>query len=171
MIIYVFAIALLCLIGGKPYLRGFNSNYLTKMSTDAVRGVFILLIFAAHFIQYVEPFTAVLDILYRRFWVAMGQAVVTCFLFYSGYAIALNIQQKGEEYTRNMPHKRILPTLLTFDCAVMLYLLVQLGRGNTYTLKRFIFSLVAWEGVGNSNWYIFAILGLWLRCVKKSLTR
>ena len=82
MIIYVFAIALLCLIGGKPYLRGFNSNYLTKMSTDAVRGVFILLIFAAHFIQYVEPFTAVLDILYRRFWVAMGQAVVTCFLFW-----------------------------------------------------------------------------------------
>ena len=45
MIIYVFAIALLCLIGGKPYLRGFNSNYLTKMSTDAVRGVFILSVF------------------------------------------------------------------------------------------------------------------------------
>ncbi len=161
MIIYVLAIALLCLIGGKPYLRGFNSNYLTKVSTDAVRGVVILLIFAAHFIKYVDPFTAPLDILYRRVWVAMGQAVVTCFLFYSGYGIALNIKQRGEEYVRNMPHKRILSTLLTFDCVVLILLLVQLIRGKTYTLKGFVFSLIAWESAGNDNWYIFVILGLW----------
>lgn len=161
MIIYVLAIALLCLMGGKIYPYGFNSDYLTKAGTDAVRGVFILLIFPAHFIQYVDPFTAALDLLYQKFWVAMGQAVVTCFLFYSGYGIALNIRQRGKEYIRNIPRKRILSTLLVFDCAVMIYLLVQLSRGNTYTLKRFVLSLIAWEGVGNSNWYIFAILGLW----------
>lgn len=161
MIIYVIAIAVLCLIGGKPYLRGFNRDYLAKENTDGVRGVFILLIFAAHFIGYVDPFTAPLDILYRKFWRAMGQAVVTCFLFYSGYGIALNIRQKGEEYVRNMPRRRILSTLLTFDCSVMIYSFLQLGRGKVYMLKTFILSLLAWESVGNSNWYIFAILGLW----------
>lgn len=162
MILYVVAIALLALQGLRPRMRGLNEDYLSKDSTDAVRGIFILLIFASHFALYVDPFTAFLDVLYRKVRVALGQAVVTCFLFYSGYGVALSVKRKGDGYTRAMPRKRILPTLLISDCAVILYLILQLWRGNTYSLKHLALACIGWVGVGNSCWYIFAILGLYL---------
>lgn len=162
MILYVVAIALLALQGVKLRLRSFNEDYLTKDSTDAVRGIFILLIFAAHFNGYVDLTAAPLDIAYRKVWLAMGQTVVTCFLFYSGYGVALSAKKKGDAYVRAMPRKRILPTLLIFDCSVILYLLLQLSRGRSYGLWDLILALLAWGGFGNSNWYIFSILGCYL---------
>lgn len=162
MILYVVAIALLALQGMKLRLRSFNEDYLTKESTDAVRGIFILLIFAAHFNGYVDLTIAPLDIAYRKLWLAMGQTVVTCFLFYSGYGVALSAKKKGDAYVRAMPRKRILPTLLIFDCSVILYLLLQLFRGRSYDLRALILALLAWGGFGNSNWYIFSILGCYL---------
>lgn len=162
MIFYVAAIALLALQGVRLRIRSLNEDYLSKEGTDAVRGIFILLIFASHFVQYVDPYTALLDILYQRVRVALGQAVVTCFLFYSGYGVALSAKRKGDRYTREIPRRRVLPTLLITDCAVILYLILQLWRGNTYSLKYLALACIGWNSVGNSCWYIFAILGLYL---------
>lgn len=162
MILYVGLIALLSLQGMKLRFRSFNEDYISKDSTDAVRGIFILLIFAAHFNGYVDLTITPLDIAYRKVWLAMGQTVVTCFLFYSGYGVALSAKKKGDAYVRAMPRNRILPTLLIFDCSVILYLLLQLSRGRAYSLKDFVLALLAWESFGNSNWYIFAILGCYL---------
>lgn len=162
MIFYVALVALLALWRSKFCLRGFNENYLTKEGTDAVRGIFILLIFAAHFNGYVDLTIAPLDIFYQKFWRAMGQAVVTCFLFYSGYGVALSAKEKGDAYVRAMPQKRILPTLLIFDCSVILYLLLQLCRGRSYHVKDLVLGLLGWSSFGNSNWYIFSILGCYL---------
>lgn len=162
MILYVGLIALLALQNAKFCLRSFNKNYLSKEGTDAVRGIFILLIFAAHFNSYADLTIAPLDIAYRKIWIAMGQMVVTCFLFYSGYGIALSARKKGDVYIHSMPRKRILPTLLIFDCSVILYLLLQIFRGRTYGIKELILALLAWGGFGNSNWYIFSILGCYL---------
>lgn len=162
MILYVVLIALLALQGMKLHLRSFNEDYLSRDDTDAVRGIFILLIFASHFCGYVDPFTAPLDLLYSKLQGALGQAVVTCFLFYSGYGVAFSIQRKGDSYVRSMPRKRILPTLLVYDCSVMLYLILQLWRGRTISLKQFLLALAAWQGIGNSAWYIFAIVGCYI---------
>lgn len=162
MIIYVAVILALLLAGGRPRIRGLHEDYLSKETTDAVRGVFILLIFAAHFNSYVDLTVAPLDIAYRKVWTAMGQAVVTCFLFYSGYGVALSAQSKGDAYVRAMPRKRILPTLLIFDCSVILYLILQLFRGRRYGLGELIAAFLAWGSLGNSNWYIFSILGCYL---------
>ncbi len=160
MILYVGLIALLALQGIK--FKSFNENYLSKDSTDVIRGIFILLIFASHFVQYVDPYTAPLDMLYLRLRTFLGQTVVTCFLFYSGYGVALSAKQKGDSYVRAMPRKRILPTLLVSDCSILLYLVIQLWRGNSYSVKHLLLSCIGWSGVGNSTWYIFAILGLYL---------
>lgn len=160
MVLYVVAIALLAQQGMK--LKSFNENYLSKDGTDAVRGIFILLIFASHFIQYVDSPTALPDILYQNLRIALGQAVVTCFLFYSGYGVALSAKRKGDCYTRSMPRRRILPTLLVYDCSLLLYLILQLWRGRTISLEKLFFAAIAWNGIGNSDWYIFAILGLYL---------
>lgn len=162
MILYVGLVALLSLQGIKLRLRSFNEDYISKDSTDAVRGIFILLIFASHFAKYVDPFTALIDTLYWRLRVFWGQGVVTCFLFFSGYGIALSAREKGDNYVRSMPRKRILPTLLVYDCSQIIFLLVQLCRGKSYAAKDFLLSFAAWESFGNDNWYIFVILGLYI---------
>lgn len=175
MILYILAIALLALQGMKLRLRSFNEDYLSKDSTDAVRGLFILLIFASHFSYYVEPYTAPLDTLYWQVRVFLGQGVVTCFFFFSGYAIGWSAQTKGAGYVRAMPRKRILPTLLVYDCSQIIFLLAQIYRGKSYGAKDFLLSLLAWKSFGNDNWYIFVILGLysitWLVLRGKELNR
>lgn len=158
MILYVGMIFALLLAGGRPRIRGLHEGYLSKESTDAVRGVFILLIFASHFAQYIDPLTLPMDLAYGRIRTALGQAVVTCFLFYSGYGVALSADKKGQDYVRDIPRRRILSTLLTYDCAVLLYMVLQLCRGNHYPVTRFLAALASWQGVGNSDWYIFSIL-------------
>lgn len=162
MILYVAVIALLALQGMKLRLRSFNEDYLSKDSANAVRGIFILLIFASHFTTYVSPFTAPMDVAYWRIRVFLGQAVVTAFLFYSGYGVALSVQKGGDAYVRAMPRKRILPTLLIYDCSQIIFLLVQMCRGKSYGGMDFLLSFLAWRSFGNDNWYIFVILGLYV---------
>lgn len=175
MIIYVLGVALLILAGGKPRIRGFHKGYLSKESTDAVRGVFILLILISHFVGYVGAPVQPLDLMYKRLQTALGQSVVTLFLYYSGYGVALSADRKGESYVRSMPARRILPTLLAYDCSLMLYLLLQLNWGNRYSFGYLLQSLFAWQGLGNSNWYIFVILVLyaitWLILRKRPLSK
>ncbi len=173
MILYVVIIFFLLLAGGRPRFRGLYDDYLGRESTDAVRGIFILLILASHFVEYLDPFTQPLDLAFGRIKTILGQSVVTLFLYYSGYGVALSADKKGPDYVRTMPVKRILPTLLTYDCAAMLYLILQLWMGKHYTLGHFLQSLFGWTNYGNSNWYIVAILALyvitWLVLRKQSI--
>lgn len=161
MIIYVLGVILLLLAGGRPRFRGLRADYLGRESTDAVRGIFILLILASHFVGYLDPLTQPLDLAYGRVRTILGQGVVTLFLYYSGYGVALSADKKGQEYVRSMPAKRILPTLLVYDCSVMLYLIVQLWKGKRYSLVQFLQGMFGWISFGNSNWYIVAILALY----------
>lgn len=57
-----------------------------------------------------------------------------------------------------MPVTRVLGTLFRFDIAILLFVIVTLLTGGSLTLKQFLLSLIGWDAVGNSNWYIFAIL-------------
>lgn len=175
MILYVGMIFALLLAGGRPRIRGLHEGYLSKESTDAVRGVFILLIFASHFAQHVDRYTLPMDLAYWRLRIALGQAVVTCFFLYSGYGVALSADKKGQDYVRTMPARRILPTLLVYDCSMLLCAITLLGEGERFTLGYFVRSLIAWERIGNDNWYIFVITALytitWLVLRKRPVRR
>ena len=103
MILYVVLVALVALQGVKLRLRSFNEDYLSKNDTDAVRGIFILLIMASHFVQYVELSTTLPDLLYLRLRGFLGQAVVTCFLFYSGYGVALSASRREKNMSVPCP--------------------------------------------------------------------
>lgn len=46
--------------------------------------------------------------------------------------------------------------------ALALYLGLHLCFGAQPSLKTILLSMVCWESIGNSNWYIFAILCLYL---------
>ena len=48
------------------------------------------------------------------------------FLFYSGYGVMESIRKKGEAYVVAMPRHRVAGTLINFDVAVLIFLVVDL---------------------------------------------
>lgn len=112
----------------------------------------------SHFNPYVR-YTVPSDIWYLKAIGKVGQLMVTTFLFYSGYGIMESIKQKGTVYVSNIPKKRILGTLYKFILAVNCFALMAHYH---IPLKRLLLSFIAWTSIGNSNWYIFAILMCYL---------
>lgn len=150
----------LCLYGVKfSYANG--DDYLSVDNTMSIKGIFILLVFLSHFNSYVD-FSNRFDNIYALFISLFGQAMVTMFLFYSGYGVMESIRKKGEVYVVHIPINRVLMTLLKFDCAIFLYFALGLALKEKYTFNQVILSLIGWESLGNSNWYIFIILFLYL---------
>lgn len=137
-----------------------QTGYLSRETTDSVKGLFILLVFFAHFNDYVV-FTSAGDQKYFYWFLKIGQWMVTMFLFYSGYGVMESIKRGGTSYLRRMPLHRIGRTLLNFDLAVLLYLALALLRGEPLGWKRVLLSFLTWDSLGNSNWYIFMILLLY----------
>lgn len=162
MLIFYLLLFALTLWGVRWAGKGFlPEECLSRSVTDSVKGVFIILVFLSHFAGYVT-YVAPIDKAGKSISAWLGQLIVTCFLFYSGYGVCEAIQKRGAAYVFPFPKNRIGKTLLHFDVAVLLFLVVRLCLGKTFSLKNILLSLVAWESLGNSNWYIFAVLMLYL---------
>ena len=152
----------------KPVLSVINNNYLEMSRTDSIKGIFILLVFLSHARNYLSAFPEysqnAFNGIYDVFQNHLGQGVVIMFLFYSGYGVMESIKKKGTSYISTFPKKRVAKTLLNFDIAVILFLIVDLCLGTIkrYSVLHVLLSFIGWEAVGNSNWYIFAMLVLYL---------
>lgn len=170
MILFFFAVIVLsfykiqCIRPGA----GLNAACLSPDRTTSIKGIFVLLVFLSHANNYLlsmPAYTAdVLNQPYINFQSHLGQGVVVMFLFYSGYGVMESIKKKGTLYVHAIPKRRILKTLLHFDIAVLLYLFLDLALG---TLARrspltVLLAFTGWTSLGNSNWYIFAVLMLYL---------
>ena len=132
-------------------------KFLRKENTTCVNGVFILIVFISHLRTYMQ--------LQPGLEWAMGslsQLMVAMFLFYSGFGVMESIQSKGMDYVKHMPARRVLHVLALYIPAVLLYALLDLILGIPFTAGQFFLSLVAWLNLGNSNWYIFVIICLYL---------
>lgn len=163
MTLFLIPLVLVAFFGAKVYLRpsAWNDDCLSRASTWAVNGIFVLLVMLSHGVSYLPEFTA-LDEGYLAVRSFLGQLVVVSFLFYSGYGIHRQLQKRGEKYRKTLLTHRFLKVLFHFDLAVLLFLLLQTILGQRYSLGRILLSLLAWEKLGNSNWYIFAVLCLYL---------
>lgn len=136
----------------------YHSDYIGKDQTAAVNGLFTLLIVVSHFVTY-TVLRENADIQYLELKRFLGQLVVTPFLFYSGYGIHRSIAAKGRRYINTFPWLRFSKVLLHFDVAILLYVIVGVTLlDKEFTLRKILYSLIGWESVGNSNWYIFAVL-------------
>lgn len=145
----------------KIRLKTESEDYLDKKQTASINGFFIILVFICHFSSYVE-LNNQYDKLFLLFYEKICQLVVTTFLFYSGYGVMKSIQNKGESYIRSMPKNRILKTFITFGIAIMLYVLIDLVIGEKLKLSQVLLAFIGWTSIGNSNWYIFAILIMYI---------
>ena len=124
---------------------------LDKEQTMCVNGVFVIFVFLSHFGQYeTMPWNGIL--------LAIGQLMVAPFLFYSGYGIMEQIQKRGDGYIDSMPRKRILKFYIHFCMALSIYLTLSFLLDKDYPLSRIFLSFTGWGSIGNSNWYVFAIL-------------
>lgn len=139
-----------------------DDNYLSKDSCNAVKGVFIALVFICHSSGYLDDlgvkYTGLLEQAFLFFRNALGQSTVAMFMFYSGYGVMKSYRDKGGAYVRSMPRRRLLATLLNFDIAVVIFLSAGMLLGYRHDIWSVLKALVAWESIGNSNWYIFTIM-------------
>ena len=148
----IFVALLLLALFAKSKPTRWNEYYIGKETTSTINGLFLWLVFLSHFTQYLPSSAG--NVVARH----LGQLVVVMFLFYSGYGCAVQYLTKGESYLRAFPRKRILPTLINFDIAVCAFVAVGLLLGKSMTARKVVLSLVCWDSVGNSNWYIFVIM-------------
>lgn len=161
MLIVYILLFIFALSGCKFAGKGFKAEEsLSRNVTDSIKGIFIWLVFLSHFASYVT-YTSGIDIWGKWISAQLGQLIVVAFLFYSGYGVCEAIKKRGSEYVKPFPKKRILKTLLHFDMAVLMFLIIQLCSGKTYTVSNIILSFIGWESFGNSNWYIFDVLVLY----------
>ena len=148
--IAISAIVLFVLSYGCRPVR-WNKAYISKETTSTINGLFIILVFLSHFSQYAIC-------VHNYVGQYLGLLVVVMFLFYSGYGCAAQYMAKGSAYMSAFPKKRILTTIVNFDIAVAIFVVVGLFLGKSLTVKQVASSFVCWDSVGNSNWYIFAII-------------
>lgn len=166
MLIFYFLLAILVLSGLKYSKSCFNDDYLSFEVTNVIKGVFILLVFIKHATPYVinagwTP-TGTCGEIFNFIDNSVGQWIVAMFLFYSGYGVMESIKRKGHEYIQCLPRKRILQVLVNFDVAVLIFIIVDLILKKPLTVKQCLLSFTGWESVGNSNWYIFIIMLMYL---------
>lgn len=129
-----------------------TSTRLDKETTATINGFFICIVFLSHFSQYcVDVYPNAVGRLFR-------QLMVATFLFFSGYGCAAQYRRRGGDYLDGFLSKRILTTLANFDIAVCVFVVVGFLLGKRFPLRQIILSFVGWDSVGNSSWYIFAIL-------------
>ncbi len=162
MILLYIAIVLLSVIGIGWRREGDSGQCLSIQQCNAIKGISILLVFISHACDYVTICGYSYDLIGDNLFLAInrgiGQFCVVMFLFYSGYGTELSILNKGDDYVKRIPRRRCLTTLLNFDVAVIVFLVIRLLLGKDVVLSQFFISLTAWDSIGNSNWYIFVII-------------
>ncbi len=136
-------------------------EYLSKAQTTSIKGIFTIIVFLSHARGYLDlsVFQEGINRYYTDIIDGIGQLMVACFLFYSGYGIMESIRSK-ENYSSYFFKNRIVKTLFHFDLVLLLYVLFNTITAKVYPLKNIAFCWIGWESIGNSNWYIFDVLVL-----------
>jgi membrane-bound acyltransferase YfiQ involved in biofilm formation len=141
---------------------GYHEDYLSKNKTDSIKGIFIIIVLLKHAMGYLNGLGYEYEALGDNYFVwltcSLAQLIVVMFLFYSGYGVGESFKKKGDDYVRSLPRHRILTTLLNFDVAVLVFIIMGAMLGNPVSPQQGFLSLTGWVSAGNSNWYIFVIL-------------
>lgn len=136
-----------------------TDDFLEIETTKNFSGLFVLFVFLAHFSQYSVPPKYI-----QIFQKAIGQLIVVPFLFVSGYGVTLGFLNKNN-YKKTFLTKRVLPLYLQFAVAVFFYCILDFAltkETSAEKLKIYLLSFTGFKNVGNSNWYVVAIIFCYL---------
>ncbi len=158
-VIYIILL-ILTIYGISVKMHGFIDQPFDRRVKHSINGMFIILVFCRHIFQYISPsFHTVPYLIDKAGSIIDGhlfQLLVVSFLFFSGYGLTISAERRGG--CKQIPIHRCLTVLLNFMIAVCLFAVLQLTIGSKFSLKEFLLSLICWDSLGNSNWYIFCIL-------------
>ena len=159
MIYFDVALFVLCLASLKINKQKYNKEWLSITQMTNIKGIFIIIVFLSHMRQYISA-NSIDTILHNELMGRIGQRMVVYFLVCSGFGVMENIKKKGKLYISAIPHKRVLNVIIKFDIVVCIYILVDIiiNRTCSYSISHILLSFTGWESVGNSNWYVFAII-------------
>lgn len=143
-----------------PEQGSFYTDYCSARKTNAIKGMYVFLLFFWHSPDYFELGDA--DRMVSTVAETFKQLPVAPVLFYSGYGIMESIKKKGLNYIKSIPIQRVLKTILLGDAAVIVFTLVYLLLGFDVSFKQFALSLIFWDFIGNNTWYSFIIISLYL---------
>lgn len=139
----------------------FHEDYLSRKNTLAVKGIFVILIVFSHYSQGIT-LEGVYDQAYDVMRQHLNQMVVSMFLFYSGFGVMESFCKKGHEYIHTFPVRRFLTVFADFALAIFLYLIMAVILKDCYSIPTILLAFLGWTHVGNSNWYMNGIFGLYL---------
>jgi len=129
---------------------------LSLNETLIIRGVCALIIILSHLRQY-SSFDNQFDQSLIRILDIIGQFSVAPFLFFSGYGVSESIK-KDKTYPLLMPVNRILRILLDFDLMLIPFFILSFIGREPYSIQTYFLSLIGLSSIGNSSWFLFAIL-------------
>lgn len=159
----ILLVVLIALMVFEIKFHKWNSGYIDRGQTGAIKGVCAVLILLSHLFQYITPAETGTDKIFYTVLGLLGQLTVAPFMFLSGYGIHHSVlHSKDGSYFKGFFKKRILKTLFRFDVAVLIYVVLNLCLHIQYPIQNYILCWIGWEGIGNSSWFVFAILCLYL---------
>ena len=163
MIFILVGFILYCLLTAKySKIKEYNDSFLDRENTSLVNGVFVALILMSHFSQYVNEWTRIDSVVFLRFFRFLGECIVATFLFYSGYGLMEQLKKDKNLYLRKLMLKRLPSLFIKFALCVSLYIILALVMKQTLTIKQILLSFIGLASVGNSAWYIFYMLFMYV---------
>lgn len=161
MVFFLAALLILCLVGIKVTGKTGFEDYMSPEKTGAIKGIFVVIVLFSHVRQYITLAPEWYDKPFADFMLFLGQLMVVMFLFYSGYGVTLSLAKK-DGYVKTLLSKRALKVLLHYDIAILIFYLLGLALGKNYSTKKLLLSFIGLDAVGNSVWFIFVILILYI---------
>lgn len=161
MIIFVAMLVIMCLWGIRISPENGFEDYMSPQKTGSIKGIYVVTVFLSHIRQYVTLDNSAMNAPYRGLMAFLGQLMVVAFLFYSGYGVALGLKNK-DNYAKTLPTKRAMKIFLHFDAAVLIFYITGLALGKNHSIEKLLLSLVGFDSIGNSVWFIFDIIILYL---------
>ena len=145
----------------KIRFAGFHEDYAGWEQATAIKGIFAVFILCQHLTNYITLTATPGNSLFFHILHYIQQTMVAPFFFFSGYGICESVKHK-DHYADTFPRKRILKLFVILEMAVLLQLAASTAIGVSYPLRNYFLCWIGWEEVGNCNWFLFAILLLYL---------
>ena len=141
-------------------LNSFFYDYMDLKTTNQIRGILVWMIFFRHCISYFPKNIKrnKISILIDK---SFGQNIVSPFLFYSGYGINESFLKKGNKYIKSLPIKSFI-IFIKSQIILLVYLFDNILLGNKISFKTYLKAIIFKNGLGNSYWFAFAIILLYI---------
>ena len=122
---FILIATVICLIGiNFKSINGIDKNALDKERTNAINGIFVIIIIFNHFSQYITLTNKIDIVLLNIITQKIEQLMVTTFLFFSGYGIFEQIK-KRKDYIKNFFKNRFIKVYIPFALAIIIYIIMN----------------------------------------------